>query len=586
MPGPAPPTILGRLSAAWVILCLLSVAGLLMVGHRHDWLWLQLLIGLTVLIFPAPLQWLSFRLQSWAHFRARLAPFIEAIPNAVVVIDRDGRIAALNARTEAWFGYSQQELIGAPVETLLPPALRGKHVMLRQGFMQAMTSRAMGQGRELFACRRDGSVFPVEIGLNPLATSKGTMVLSSIIDISERRAVEGRFHAQAAEVERASRYKSEFLANMSHELRTPLNSILILSEQLCANPQHNLLPRQINYAEIIHQSGCDLLALIEDILDLSRIEAGKLEVHKEQMLTSELCSYLQRAFAPMAESRQLSLQCEMAPDLPDSIVLDFKRTYQILKNLFSNACKFTPAGGQIHIRLAFAEPWLSFSVADTGCGIPPDKQEEIFQAFVQLDGSASRKFSGTGLGLAIARQLATLLGGDLQVRSEPQLGSTFTLRLPLLPDELADTPLRRLDETKSSADMPLALPPELSGRKVLLVDDEIRNVFAMSSLLEEAGMNVCVARNGQEALDIVRQQPDIELVMMDMMMPVLDGYQATTALRQELSFHKPILALTGLAMKGDREKCLAAGADDYLAKPVQRQALLTLLSKLLQPSAT
>ncbi|MBV8046746.1 MAG: response regulator [Paludibacterium sp.] len=522
-------------------------------------------------------------LTSWPRFRKRLAPFLEAIPNAVVVVDREGRIAALNARTESWFGYAHDELIGKPVEVLLPADLRVNHVFLRQSFMQALAARPMGQGRELFACRKDGSEFPVEIGLNPLETRKGTMVLSSIIDISERKASEARFHAQAAQVAQASSYKSAFLANMSHELRTPLNSILLLSEHLCAAPQDNLLPKQLNYAQIIHQSGRDLLALIEDILDLSRIEAGKLDIHAEPLSPRELCHYLRRTFTPLAESHQLSLTCEVATAVPDTIVVDFKRLYQIVKNLFSNACKFTPANGQVAVRIDADPATLSIAVSDTGSGIPADKQAEIFDAFVQLDGTSSRRVSGCGLGLAIARQLAALLGGNLTVDSTVGQGSTFTLHLPLLTESAPRAAPHPLSDPLPPP--PLADPSllqTLAGRKVLLVDDEIRNIFAMTSLLEDAGLDVRVARNGQEALDAVRRQPEIELILMDMMLPLLDGYQATAILRSELHFSKPILALTALAMKGDREKCLAAGADAYLAKPVERQALLTLIGKMLR----
>ncbi|TDR73243.1 hybrid sensor histidine kinase/response regulator [Paludibacterium purpuratum] len=577
-----PPTS-WRVALSWVILCGVAT-GLLIIGHRQEWLWLPPLFTLLAVLFSSQIRVFISRLEPWQRFRGRLAPFIEAIPNAVVVVDSEGHIAALNARTEAWFGYAHDELLGKPIETLLPPDLRRNHVHLRQSFMQALAARPMGQGRELFACRKDGSEFPVEIGLNPLATSKGTMVLSSIIDITERKDNEARFHAQAAQVAQASRYKSEFLANMSHELRTPLNSILILSEQLCANSQNNLLPKQLNYAEIIHQSGQDLLALIEDILDLSRIEAGKLEIHEEPLAPKELRDYMRRAFTPVAEARQLTLSCEVSPQVPDVVIVDFKRLYQIVKNLFSNASKFTSAGGRVGILIDAdinAEE-LRISVSDTGSGIPPSKQEEIFQAFVQLDGTASRRYSGSGLGLAIARQLASLLGGSLGVESTVDVGSTFTLYLPLVTKRPPSLPQRHLDDPHHPVQ---PHDPELlkllAGRKVLLVDDEIRNIFAMTSLLEEAGLDVRVARNGQEALEAVKRQPEIELVMMDMMMPVMDGYQATASLRNDLQFRKPILALTALAMKGDREKCLAAGADDYMAKPVQRQALLHLLGKML-----
>jgi PAS domain S-box-containing protein len=635
---------------------------------------------------------------------------VEAAPNAMVMVNDEGRIVLVNSRTEDWFGYSRSELLGQLTEILVPERFRQPHLDFRRHYMQDVQTRSMGAGRELFGLRKDGSEFPIEIGLNPIQTADGMLVLSSIIDISERKQLETRFREHAQQVAQASRYKSEFLANMSHELRTPLNSILILSEQLRDNASHNLLPKQVEYADIVHKSGEDLLALINDILDLSRIEAGQMQVHLEKVIIAEFSDYLLHAFEPIAENRQLELRCQIADDVPAVVVVDFQRVYQIIKNLLSNAIKFTPAGGKILVQfqgtLLASKPGLMITVTDTGSGIPKDKQEHIFLAFQQLDGSTSRKFGGTGLGLAISRQLAELLGGSLQVDSQLGLGSSFSLRVPLRegldsqePAAPAEaSPARSLAQPQGKPQHRVAIieddlnfsrvvadcghehdfscqvyqngtdalaaiilePPDAvridllrpdmtgwqlieqlkplhlpiliiscldqatsstiakpwnylvkpvdsqqlgralellhteierdtatesgtvrNGRMILLVDDDIRNVYAMSGLLEEAGMQVCVARNGAEALEVVRQRQDIDLILMDMMMPVLDGYQATANLRHELKFDKPILAVTALAMKGDREKCLAAGADDYLAKPVHKQELLALIDRLL-----
>jgi PAS domain S-box-containing protein len=634
---------------------------------------------------------------------------VEAAPNAMVMVNAEGRIVLVNSRMETWFGYARAELLGQPVEILVPERYRDHHLQYRENFMAHAEARAMGVGRELFGLRKDGSEFPIEIGLNPIQTEDGLLVLGSIIDISERKAIESRFREHAEQVALASRYKSEFLANMSHELRTPLNSILILSEQLRDNTRNTLLPKQVEYADIIHKSGEDLLNLINDILDLSRIEAGHMQVRQEKVIVAEFSEYLRHAFTPVAENKGLEIQCSVDGAVPAVVILDFQRVYQILKNLFSNAVKFTQPGGKILIRFSLDEkdqaPVLTISVTDTGMGIPKDKQALIFLAFQQLDGSINRKYGGTGLGLAISRQLAGLLGGSLTLVSSPGLGSTFRLQLPL-PDALeendasAPLPTRELEtvnpptrqhrvviveddenfanvvadcardnhfdcQTFQSGREALEsieqnppdaividiLLPDMSGwqlldalkrrklptliiscleqpttlkrmhsleylvkpvdtlklaqaftflhaainrhqksdatspegtRTILLVDDDIRNVYAMSELLEEAGMRVCVARNGAEALEIVRQRPDIDLILMDMMMPVLDGYQATATLRHDMHFTRPILAVTASAMKGDREKCLAVGADDYLAKPVTSHDLLERIHKLLE----
>jgi CheY-like chemotaxis protein/HAMP domain-containing protein/signal transduction histidine kinase len=691
-----------------------------------------------------------------------------------------------------------------------------------------------------------------------------------------RRALEEK----AAELAQTSKYKSEFLANMSHELRTPLHSILILGQQLSDNPDGNLTGKQVEFARTIHGAGTELLNLISDILDLSKIESGTVSVEAEEVFFSNLQDMLARPFRHEAENKHLSFEEHMDPSLGRSMFTDAKRLQQVLKNLLSNAFKFTEHGGvrlsvsaatggwsPDHPTLKIAPTVVAFEVSDTGIGIPPDKQRIIFEAFQQADASTSRKYGGTGLGLAISRELAGLLGGEIQLRSTPGVGSTFTLFLPLkymgpasssaqqqnpvvsgqpalpaavsaaarladrppvekieddrhdikpddmvlliveddphygrimvdlardsglkvlvaqtgtealalareyrptavsldvfLPDMLGWTVLSQLKQNPTTrhipvqivtldedrqhglargafsfmtkptsgeglaaalnrikafaqprrrrllvvedsaaeqmsigvllghddidiisastggealrllreepadcvvldlrlpdmtgfevlenlrddarlADIPVVvftgreLSPEedaqlhmiarsvvvkgvesperlldetalflhrvvanlpddkqvmleklhnsdedLIGRKVLLVDDDARNIFALSSVLERRGMKVLTANTGREAIDLVNSTPDLALVLMDIMMPEMDGYQTTQAIRSDKAFRRlPIIALTAKAMKGDREKCLEAGASDYLAKPVNTEQLLSAL---------
>ena len=678
-----------------------------------------------------------------------------------------------------------------------------------------------------------------------------------------RRALE----EQAAELALTSKYKSEFLANMSHELRTPLNSILILGQQLADNSAGNLLPKQVEFARNIHSSGSDLLNLITDILDLSKIESGTLTVEAEDITFSSLKVSIERNFRHFAESKNLPFQVEFAPDLPRGISTDPKRLQQILKNLLSNAFKFT-GQGQVSVKVGPAtEGWtpghtvlkrapqvVSFAIADTGIGIAQEKQKLIFEAFQQADAGTSRKYGGTGLGLSISRELATLLGGEIRLNSTPGSGSTFTLYLPTyylepamdknlassmpapliqpapreevvaddrddlkpgdqsiliieddphyarvllglarekgfkgivasrgnaglvlarqyqptaitldvsLPDMLGWTVLNNLklspatrhipvqiisvEEERSHAlahgafayavkptttegleecferikkfiephvkrllvvednaieaqgivellqhddieivtvssgaealeklldrpfdccvldlrlpdmtgfdllakvqaeptlrDIPIVVftgkdlskdeeaqlktvaksvlikdvqSPErlfdetalflhrvvaglpeakqklldrlhssndiLKGQKVLVVDDDARNIFALTTMLENQEMNVVSATNGRQAIEIIQNQPDIDVVLMDIMMPEMDGYQTMKEIRRKPEVGAlPILALTAKAMKGDRDKCLAAGASDYIAKPVNTNELLSLL---------
>lgn len=545
---------------------------------------------------------------------------VEAAPNAILVTDSSGRIELVNQQAEKLFRYSRDELLGKQVEILIPQRFRHHHPSLRGMFMADPTTRAMGAGRDLFACTRDGEEIPIEIGLNPIHTPEGTRVLSSIIDIRERKAAEERFREQTEQIAAASRYKSEFLANMSHELRTPLNSILLLSEQLKNNPLGNLTQKQVTHADIIHRSGSDLLTLINDILDLSKIEAGRMTVMMETISLKEFAESIERSFRPMAEARQLHFSVTAEVGAPPFFSSDHQRIFQIVRNLLSNALKFTSEGG-IGIRL-FGEgsgvgSRIGMAVSDTGIGIPEDKQEVIFDAFRQLDGSTSRRFGGTGLGLSISRSLAQLLGGDIRLDSQPGQGSTFTLFLPVGPVDAPGVPSRQDEVPSSVSDLlvedkpgearlyaglfcepgdPLALAdgapaaaelasgqPLFSGKRLLLVDDDVRNIYAMSSLLEDLGFEVEVAMNGQQALDAVDSLAPLDLILMDMMMPVLDGYQAIRELKQRPHPTPPVIAVTAHAMRGDREKCLEAGADDYLAKPVAQDDLIRLLQIWLEP---
>lgn len=561
----------------------------------------------------------------------RFRLIVEAAPNAIIVTNANGQIELVNKQAEALFRYTREEMLGQQVDMLIPQRFRGNHPKLRDQFMSEPSTRAMGAGRDLYAYTKDGQEVPIEIGLNPIHTEEGMLILSSIIDISERKAAEERSRLQTEQVAAASRYKSEFLANMSHELRTPLNSILILSEQLKKNMLGNLTQKQVTHADIIHRSGSDLLALINDILDLSKIEAGRMSVMLESITITEFVASLERSFRPMAEAKSLGFSVLLESDAPPVIVSDHQRIFQIIRNLFSNALKFTMDG---MIRITFSQAsssrgeqgMLAIAVSDTGIGIPADKHEMIFDAFHQVDGSTSRRFGGTGLGLSISRSLAALLGGEICLQSAPGQGSIFTLILPAVLEQaeeltiedkkLAGAKLRpggALVLTKSNEDenenklldavslqlsspdldvLPVPLTPladvvtdeviqNFSGRNILLVDDDVRNIYAMSSILEELGFDVEIAKNGQQALDILAAHDDIDLVLMDMMMPVMDGYQATQELIFVRQFNKPVIALTAHAMKGDREKCMAAGARDYLAKPITQTELVEMLNKWL-----
>ncbi|WP_181957535.1 HAMP domain-containing protein [Streptomyces paludis] len=512
-------------------------------------------------------------------------------------------------------------------------------------------------------------------------------------EIEEARQV---LEERAEQLAVSMRYKSEFLANMSHELRTPLNSLLILAKLLADNAESNLSPKQVEFAETIHGAGSDLLQLINDILDLSKVEAGKMDVSPTRIALVQLVDYVEATFRPLTAEKGLDFSVRVSPELPATLHTDEQRLLQVLRNLLSNAVKFTDGGAvELVIRPAAADvpdaireqlleagslrdadgDLIAFSVTDTGIGIAASKMRVIFEAFKQADGTTSRKYGGTGLGLSISREIARLLGGEIHAASEPGRGSTFTLYLPLHPSELPPQGYRQLTppgmraqvrpvdesaaepagQTRGEVSAPAELPGpaalfrrrrkapgaglgergpmapgqgsqtaeeasgggvyaagaggeqpwtagaaatgrqeaygeprqetyresrtfSFNGEKVLIVDDDIRNVFALTSVLEQHGLSVLYAENGREGIEVLEQNDHVTVVLMDIMMPEMDGYATTTAIRRMPQFAGlPIIALTAKAMKGDREKALDAGASDYVTKPVDPDHLLSVM---------
>ncbi|MFM9612274.1 HAMP domain-containing protein [Streptomyces niveiscabiei] len=393
---------------------------------------------------------------------------------------------------------------------------------------------------------------------------------------------------KAALLATSSQYKSEFLANMSHELRTPLNSLLILARLLSDNPDGHLSDQEVQFATTIHRSGSDLLQLINDILDLSKIEAGRMDVRPKTLPLIKLLDYVHATFRPLTLDRGLAFEVSVGDDVPRTMHSDEQRIQQILRNLLSNAVKFT-SSGSVELRVTRAcDDMIAFAVTDTGIGIAADQLPGIFEAFQQADGTTNRKYGGTGLGLSISREIAGLLGGRIVAESAPGLGSTFTLYVPLVsPGHLAPPatePVETWPPTATPETWRTGRAAEvLPGRRVLIVDDDIRNVFALTHVLGRVGMDVQYAENGREGIELLAAHPEIELILMDIMMPEMDGYETITAIRRSPRWTDlPIIALTAKAMPGDREKSIARGADDYVPKPVNIDELLAAMAGLLE----
>jgi HAMP domain-containing protein/signal transduction histidine kinase/DNA-binding response OmpR family regulator len=415
-----------------------------------------------------------------------------------------------------------------------------------------------------------------------------------------RRAVEEK----ATELALTSKYKSEFLANMSHELRTPLNSILILGQQLTDNPEGNLTPKQVEFARTIHGAGTDLLNLISDILDLSKIESGTVTVEAEEIFFSNLLEMVSRPFRHEADTRQLSFEVHVDSNLGRGIVTDSKRLQQVLKNLLSNAFKFTAQGGvrlnvsaavggwsPDHAVLNQAPSVVSFEVSDTGIGIPLEKQKIIFEAFQQADASTSRKYGGTGLGLAISRELSTLLGGEIQLRSTLGVGSSFTLYLPL--KYVGPTNATR-PPTASSDTQPFGLlpaGPERSFEQIpddrleiqpgdpllLIVEDDPHYARIMVDLARDKGFKVLLAMRGDDALDLAKQyQPTA--VSLDVFLPDMLGWNVLSQLKQNpLTRHIPVQIIT---LDEDRQHGLARGAFSFVVKPASPEGISDALARI------
>ncbi|MFE9466848.1 HAMP domain-containing protein [Streptomyces virginiae] len=655
------------------------------------------------------------------------------------------------------------ETIGVNVNTIVANARTDELL----GESQRLTAELQARSEELQVQQEELQRSNAELEEKAaLLASQNSDIEAKNLEIEQARQ---ELEDRAQQLSLASKYKSEFLANMSHELRTPLNSLLILAQLLAQNPTRNLSPKQVEYAGIIHSAGSDLLQLINDILDLSKVEAGKMDVNLERVSLKQLLNYLEASFRPLTSQKGLEFDITTAPGVPVDLFTDDARLQQILRNLLSNAVKFTEHG-RVHVKiepaasaelpdeLTQAGSVVAFRVIDSGIGIAEQQLDAIFAAFQQADGTTSRKYGGTGLGLSITREIARLLGGAVTARSEVGKGSTFTLYLPVsgreLPEgataalesaepagseleqsdgaapavleeqrhprrilvieqrsngllslvaesaagdltagravtvptdraevvtavtaadaaavlaqapfhcvvlelgsdgeglrflralggdaALASLPvlahdnrrmtreqqaevaeraaalplevLSSLDELRErialhlSADSPGDVPtlvhadshvavPEhavvdasLAGRSVLVVDDDPRNLYAISGILELHGMHVLHSENGRRGIETLTETPGIDLILMDVMMPELDGYAATAEIRRMPEFADlPIISVTAKAMPGDREKSLASGANDYVTKPVDANDLINRLRRWLPAQKT
>ena len=482
---------------------------------------------------------------------------LDAAPDAILEVDSNGRIVRANATADELFGYSSSELLNAPVERLIPPEARDVHAKHRAGYSAHPIKRPMGSNLDLYGLRKDGSRFPVDIVLSPFQIDSGEIHTAAIVrDVTHRKEAESALKEARQLAEAANTAKSEFLASMSHELRSPLNTIMGYTQLLAEETAGPLTEKQRRFLGHIGKDSQHLLNLINDILDLSKIEAGHIELHKEFCDLGCLLSDAMGMAQPLAVER--GVQLEHDGQLEAEVWADPRRTKQVLLNLLSNAVKFTPAGGRVTVLTAGQGNQVAITVADTGIGIPPEQYEAIFDRFHQIGSTTRGVREGTGLGLAITKTLVEQMGGRIWVESEVGQGSRFTFTLDGRTSRLAEK------------------------IKVLVVEDESSAAQLMEEYLKPEGYDVAIADSVESALAAVAsQKPDV--VVLDLRMPrgPREGLHLLKRLK-ERSETKDIPVVIASVLEPGASSANRMGAAAYLMKPIQKQHLLDVLGNVVK----
>ena len=521
----------------------------------------------------------------WTEEGFRL--MVESVADcAIVQLEPLGTVLSWNNGAQRITGYSAEEIIGQHFSRFYLPADIDRRIPQRDLDTAAARGRFEDEG---WGVRKNGSTFWANSVYTAIRDSHGTLRGFARLtrDLTERKQVEQDLNHARDEALQASRTKSEFLANMSHEIRTPMNGVIGMTEVLQDTP---LTQTQRYAVETIRFSGQSLLTIINDILDFSKIEAGMLRLDIVDLDVRQVLERIVDLFAEPAADKALALDLQVDAGVPAVLRGDPGRLYQVLTNLVANAVKFTEQGG-IELRVTLerdsaTDALIRFTVRDSGIGVPPEVQPRLFQPFMQADGTTTRKYGGSGLGLAISKQLAEVMGGQMGMDSEPGKGSSFWFTVRFEKSVATAQPVAMTALPPAAPPKPAVVSASRRIRRVLVAEDNPVNQRVARYQLHQLGLTVDVVGDGRKAVEAL-QNKRYDLVLMDCQMPVLDGYAAAAEIRASEGSGPPIwiIAMTAHAMGGDREKCLAAGMDDYLAKPVVKQALREALQRFEQHAA-
>jgi two-component system CheB/CheR fusion protein len=505
--------------------------------------------------------------------------FLESAPDAIVIVNTRGEIQLVNSQTEKLFGYNRKELIGEKVEILIPEKYKSKHQNHRNESSMRIKPRYMNAGIDLFGKKKDGIEFPIEVSLSQLETDEGILVSAAIRDISEQKRISTELSISKKEAEKATKIaeeavqaKQKFLANMSHEIRTPLNAIIGFTNVVLKT---ELNAKQKEFIHAIKVSGDALIVLINDILDLAKVDAGKFVFENKPFRMECSIEGMLQIFKTKIEEKKLELIKKYDSSIPVILSGDRARLHQIILNLLSNAIKFT-AKGKVTLSVAILDQDenfvnIEFSIKDTGIGISKNDISSIFENFQQASRGTSSIYGGTGLGLAIAKQLIESQGGKIQLISELGKGSTFSFNLKF----------QKTTALVEDGNENFELDPLFKKIKVLVVEDIPLNQLLMKTLLDDFGFEWEIADNGKMAIEKVKINT-YDIILMDLQMPEMNGFEATEYIRKTLKLNIPIIALTADVTKIDLENCKLAGMSGHVSKPVDEKVLYTNIIKVLK----